>query len=372
MTIERKVLALDTAMVDAAAGIGTGYGAVFGNVDDGGDVIRPGFFAPVLDDFLRDGFMSWSHDWTTPVAWPTKATEDGRGLDLAWQYHTTPAAQVARTITAERLAAGKSMGLSIGYEVDEEVRQKDGTRLLIRAKRLFEVGFALVPMNRLAGVTATKSYDAKGAIAPVSTATTDDEWDAAANEANLDNDAGAAVFRRAYAWLDPDGDPDTKAAYKFLHHVVAADGTVGAASTVACSAGIAVLNGGRGGADIPASDRVGVHRHLAAHLADADREAPPLKGLPDGLTYGSQSDYVMAELAAWRDRTRDLLTKEGRAISTARRDRLVGHVTALEQVLEDLRGLLSETEPPAKSVAAWTMRARARLAAARAEYLITP
>ncbi|MDQ3679485.1 MAG: hypothetical protein M3378_02870 [Actinomycetota bacterium] len=40
-------------------------------------------------------------------------------------------------------------------------------------------------------------------------------------------------------------------------------------------AGIAVLNGGRGGADIPAKDRKGIH--LARHMADAGEEPPELK-----------------------------------------------------------------------------------------------
>jgi len=38
--------------------------------------------------------------------------------------------------------------------------------------------------------------------------------------------------------------------------------------------GIAVLNGGRGGADIPASDRKGVYDHLARHMRDAGEDRP--------------------------------------------------------------------------------------------------
>ncbi len=45
----------------------------------------------------------------------------------------------------------------------------------------------------------------------------------------------------------------------------------------ACRTGIAVLNGGRGGADIPAKDRKGIHNHLARHMADAGEEPPELK-----------------------------------------------------------------------------------------------
>ena len=52
---------------------------------------------------------------------------------------------------------------------------------------------------------------------------------------------------------------------------------VGPANVKACISGIGILNGGRGGADIPAADREGVYRHLAMHLRDAGREPPELE-----------------------------------------------------------------------------------------------
>ena len=109
------------------------------------------------------------------------------------------------------------------------------------------------------------------------TPTSSKRWSGATNEARLSTEAGPRVLRQAFAWLDPDADPDTKAAYKFIHHEVSADGRVGAASERACISGIAVLNGGRGGADVPPEDRHAIYRHLAAHLQDAGREPAPLK-----------------------------------------------------------------------------------------------
>jgi len=76
---------------------------------------------------MREGFIAYGHDWMNPVAMPTSATEDGVGLAIGGQFHGTPRAQEARQITTERLAAGKSVGLSIGYEVDHRT---DWTRLL--------------------------------------------------------------------------------------------------------------------------------------------------------------------------------------------------------------------------------------------------
>ena len=114
------------------------------------------------------------------------------------------------------------------------------------------------------------------AIPPHKTATTDSSWDGPAAKANLKNDADEAYYRKAFAWQDSDGDPKTKAAYKFIHHMVASGGEVGAANETACSTGIGVLNGGRGGTKIPSSDRKGVWNHLAKHLRDAGKEPPDL------------------------------------------------------------------------------------------------
>jgi HK97 family phage prohead protease len=120
-------------------------------------------------------------------------------------------------------------------------------------------------------------FEARAAIAVHHTGTSTSAWDGPAQQANLSNDDGAAVYKKAFAWVDPAKDADTKAAYKFIHHFVSSAGDVGDASTVGCTAGIAVLNGGRGGTTIPDGDVQGVYNHLAAHLKDADITPPELK-----------------------------------------------------------------------------------------------
>jgi len=117
------------------------------------------------------------------------------------------------------------------------------------------------------------------AIKSHSTATSDASWDAAAMKKRVRSDEDRSYYAKIYAWRDPESDQ--KSAYRFIHHFVSQDGTPQAASTVACSAGIAVLNGARGGTTIPAGDRRGVYNHLAAHLRDAGMEPPTLKEKPD-------------------------------------------------------------------------------------------
>lgn len=113
------------------------------------------------------------------------------------------------------------------------------------------------------------------------TEVSDAEWDGEANKARLRNDGDEAYYRSAFAWQDPDGDPSSKSSYKFIHHFVGEDGTVGPASSRACSSGIAVLNGGRAGTNIPDSDRKAVWNHLSSHLRDADMEPPELNAFSD-------------------------------------------------------------------------------------------
>lgn len=109
---------------------------------------------------------------------------------------------------------------------------------------------------------------------------TDRAWDAAEAVRNTRSGEDAAYYGRIFAWRDPDADPATKAAWKFPHHFVSAEGDPGAASARGCQSGIGVLNGAMGGADIPSGDRRGVYNHLAAHLRAAEIEPADLRSLP--------------------------------------------------------------------------------------------
>jgi hypothetical protein len=130
-------------------------------------------------------------------------------------------------------------------------------------------------------VASTDSAAAFGPIAAHGTDTSDGTWDGPAADTNCP--AESAPLRASHAWVDPDGDPDAKSSYKFVHHEVGTDGAVGAANLTGCSTGIGVLNGGRGGTKIPQADYDGVYNHLARHLRDGDRE-PPEKDYSTGGT----------------------------------------------------------------------------------------
>lgn len=124
------------------------------------------------------------------------------------------------------------------------------------------------------------------AIGTHDSSTSDSTWDAASAEKRLPSPMTVETARDAYAWMANDAVQDgevRKTDLKFIHHEVGTNGRPGAANLTACSNGIGVLNGGRGGTTIPSADRQGVYNHLAAHLRDAGRTPPPLADLTDAL-----------------------------------------------------------------------------------------
>ena len=128
------------------------------------------------------------------------------------------------------------------------------------------------------------------AISPHSTPTSAQGWDGPAAEAALPN----SDLARFFAWRDPDGDPNAKATYRFVHHHPA-----GAANVTACRTGIGVLNGGRGGTTIPPGDRRGVYAHLARHLRDANVEPPEAQFAGPSLRTVTLSAVELVRVGTW-------------------------------------------------------------------------
>jgi hypothetical protein len=159
---------------------------------------------------------------------------------------------------------------------------------------------AIVAGGQPVGETAVLALAVQemGAVGTHDTATSDEPWDAGANEKRIDSPLTLAKARAAYGWYDGDAVEAgelAKSAAKFLHHEISADGTVGAANLAACSASIGALHGARGGTSIPEADRRGVYDHVAAHLRDAGREPEPFRSVHALAASGS----VWAPPTAW-------------------------------------------------------------------------
>lgn len=214
-----------------------------------------------------DGAMS--HD----SCWPS--------IDAAAAHINEMAAQDIPDDTDEEMPAAEPVAPEGGAEMFVSVRV-DGMDELERAAGLADrVSNALGLLSALKEATfETVEHVAQpvefGPIDVHSTGFSDDPYDGPAEEVKVRSPESESYFANIYAWRDDNADTSVKAAYRFIHHFVGSDGEAGGASVRACSAGIGVLNGGRGGTTIPDGDRQGVYNHLARHLRDAGREAPVL------------------------------------------------------------------------------------------------
>jgi len=144
-------------------------------------------------------------------------------------------------------------------------------------------------------------------IKPHETDVIEIDWSAAEEVARLKSDQDFGFYSKMFAWYDDSQDEKNTTAYKFPHHHVDNEGNPGAAVVRACVAAIAVLNGGRGGADIPDSDRRGVWEHVAKHLRDAGYEPAELKEI-------EQTGVVVRDV---NDALRETRSFEVRAIDEA-------------------------------------------------------
>jgi len=85
-----------------------------------GCVFAPGAFtSAALKGFVNDGAILVGHDWDDlPIGMPISAKIQGNELVSVAQFHATEAGQEARTIAMERMGAGKSVSVSIGFTPD--------------------------------------------------------------------------------------------------------------------------------------------------------------------------------------------------------------------------------------------------------------
>lgn len=158
-------------------------------------------------------------------------------------------------------------------------------------------------------------------------------WDNGMNERRVKSPSTRDYFRRIYAWLDNGADDTRKSSYRFIHHMVAADGTPGAANFRALAAGIAALNGARQGTVLDDAGRRGVYRHLAAHYEDAGRQAPALlaKSEIDDIysSIETKSDEIVVGSQVWIDQEDD---------------RIVGTVMAVDAGTAEVREWVYDQE----------------------------
>jgi len=133
----------------------SGYGAVFGNMDSGGDIIMPGAFKECIARG-RKPKMLWQHDPSQPIGAWDEMREDENGLFQKGRI-SKKAAKGAEVAALVKMGAIE--GLSIGYRTQEyEMDMDAGARKLTKLD-LWETSVVTFPMNELANIYAMKSED---------------------------------------------------------------------------------------------------------------------------------------------------------------------------------------------------------------------
>ncbi len=132
-----------------------GHAAVFGNVDQGGDMIIEGAFANTLRS-NRKVRVLWNHSSADPIGHPVQMQEDNVGLFVRGKLNQ----EVQRGREARALLkSGDIDGMSIGFQVAKNGAEFDEDTGIFKLKELKLREFSIVtfPMNELAITTGIKS-----------------------------------------------------------------------------------------------------------------------------------------------------------------------------------------------------------------------
>lgn len=104
------------------------------------------------------------------------------------------------------------------------------------------------------------------------------KWDGTDKLDDIIEHGGWDAVANAHAWYDEDADdhdpPQLKTAYKLPHHELI-DGRL-EVNWSGVTAAMNVVQGGRGGVDLPPDEIAAVHEHLARHYREFDEEPPEL------------------------------------------------------------------------------------------------
>lgn len=132
----------------------SGYGSVFGNKDNGGDMVMPGAFKECIAKG-RKPKMLFQHDPSQPIGAWDEMSEDENGLRMKGRVSKRGRAGEI----ADLIKMGGIEGLSIGYRTQEyEMDMDEGVRKLTKLD-LWETSVVTFPMNEMAGIYAMKASE---------------------------------------------------------------------------------------------------------------------------------------------------------------------------------------------------------------------
>ena len=152
MKTEHKTLSFRTEDYDEEQGIFSGYGAVYGNIDSGGDIIEPGAFTKTIaEGWERVKILALHNDCWLPIGRPLELREDSKGLFIKAKISDTSMGRDVKVLLKDEVLNE----LSIGYDPVVFDYDGDGIRHL-RELKLWEVSPVTWAMNPEATITDYK------------------------------------------------------------------------------------------------------------------------------------------------------------------------------------------------------------------------
>lgn len=152
---EYKTIAFEVEDYDEEEGIFSGYGAVFSNIDSGGDIIEPGAFTKTIAEGVgRVKILSGHNETLLPIGVPVELREDAKGLYMRGKISDTALGRDVKTLIKD----GVLGELSIGYDPVVFDYDESGIRHL-REVKLWEISVVTWAMNEQAVITGYKADD---------------------------------------------------------------------------------------------------------------------------------------------------------------------------------------------------------------------
>lgn len=153
MDLEHKFARFGDGLVVSDDAMIEGYASLFGQADQGGDIVQKGAYGASIARLKTAGQrvkMLWQHDPAQPIGVWDEVREDDRGLWVKGRL--LDSTQRGREAAA-LIAAGAIDGLSIGYRTTKASKNDKGQRLLTELE-LWEVSLVTFPMLPSARVEA--------------------------------------------------------------------------------------------------------------------------------------------------------------------------------------------------------------------------